>query len=82
MGDPTVADVCALKYTPDGRIQYKFDFPTEWSDLPKPRKSKRKTKDVVLGITPLYNERLPMKQTKYQHLQQLKNVLLKDYHQF
>ena len=31
--DPTVADICALKYTADGKVYYKLNHPEAWKAL-------------------------------------------------
>lgn len=74
VGDPTVNDIRALQYLPEGIIKYKTNFDDEYVKLPirpKPVKS-----NVV--FPQLYTERLPIKKSKFDHLQQLKPVIPKD----
>lgn len=80
-GDPTVTNIRALKYTPDGTIEYKIRHSTvEWSPLPT------RTKNVQFipwdTIPQLYSARLKIKKEKYQDLQDLKDTMEKDYHNF
>jgi hypothetical protein len=77
VGDPTVMDLRCIKYTPEGKVLYKLDHECdEWMEMPKPRNAH--TENVVV----LYNEPLKIKETKFNHLQQLKSVLPKDFHSF
>ncbi|KAK3789905.1 hypothetical protein RRG08_006582 [Elysia crispata] len=75
---PNVTNLRALKYTPDGSMFFKTSFADDWELLPLPRN------DVipVNGPDRLYSSRLKIKQSKYDHLQSLKSVLLKDAHAF
>ncbi|KAK3757809.1 hypothetical protein RRG08_036698 [Elysia crispata] len=75
---PNVTKLRALKYTPDGSMFFKTSFADDWELLPLPRN------DVipVNGPDRLYSSRLKIKQSKYDHLQSLKSVLLKDAHAF
>ena len=75
---PNVTNLRALKYTPDGLMFFKTSFADDWELLPLPRN------DVipVNGPDRLYSSRLKIKQSKYDHLQSLKSVLLKDAHAF
>ena len=77
--DPTVSDLRVLKYLPDGKIQYKLKFTDEYKDLPQ-RPKMPKLNDVILQ--PLFKERLPIKSSKWKHLQDLKPVLEKEVHSF
>ncbi|KAK3800356.1 hypothetical protein RRG08_052741 [Elysia crispata] len=75
---PNVTNLRALKYTPDGSMFFKTSFADDWELLPLPRN------DVipVNGPDRLYSSRLKIKQSKYDHLQSLKSVFLKDAHAF
>lgn len=78
-GDPTVTDLCALQYSPGCKIKYKLEFSSDWADL------ERRTRSVNLGngkMENLYKKQVPIKKSKYDHLQQLKNVIPSDYHLF
>ena len=77
VGSETVSEIRSLKYT-KGVIQYKTRLSSEYKELPEPRKP-GSTKDQP---EQLYSRPLPLKKTKYQHLQQLKSVIPNDYHAF
>ncbi|CAG9833313.1 unnamed protein product [Diabrotica balteata] len=78
-GDPTVNDLCAIQYRPDGKLYYKLNFDDTWMVL---EKRQRKKNQGVGDIVPLYQNQLPIKKSKYDHLQQLKEVIPADYHLF
>lgn len=80
VGDPAVTDLRALKYNPDGTILYKLRYPETYRSLP----IRVHTSSVVpFDIIPqLYSARIPIKKEKYQHLQELKKTMEKDYHNF
>jgi hypothetical protein len=80
VGDPVVTDIRCLRYLPEGLIQYKLSFDDEFNDLPKRRNAKVPSGDE--DVAPLYRQPLQIKNTKYEHLQQLKSVIPKDYHAF
>ncbi|GFS13586.1 retrovirus-related Pol polyprotein LINE-1 [Elysia marginata] len=76
-GDPTVTDVHRYKYTMEdnnGRkpIQYNLRFSDEWQDIPAPRDFASKK---VGELKQLYQERLQIPKTKYNHLQAFKAVI-------
>lgn len=78
-GDSTVNDLCAIQYRPDGKLYYKLNFDDNWIVLEK----RLTRKDPGVGdIVPLYQNPLPIKKSKYDHLQQLKEVIPADYHLF
>lgn len=80
-GDPVVTDLRGLKYSPDGKIQFKLRHAsTHWEDLP----IRTNKMDFIpfKSIPQLYNARLKIKAEKYQHLQELKKTMEKDYHNF
>ena len=78
-GDPTVNDLCAIQYRPDGKLYYKLNFDDDWMALEK--RLSRKSQGIG-DIVPLYKNELPIKKSKYDHLQQLKEVIPADYHLF
>lgn len=80
-GDPTVTNIRALRYEPDGTIYYKTDFAAQYAPLPRPRRSKLPTEGLVV-CPPLYTETVPIKSEKFVHLQELKRVLPFDQHYF
>ena len=78
-GDPTVNDLCAIQYRHDGKLYYKLNFDDDWMALKK--RLSRKSQGIG-DIVPLYQNELPIKKSKYDHLQQLKEVIPADYHLF
>ncbi len=77
--DPLVTDLRALQYLPDGVIQYKLDFDSDWEVLPQ------RPKKVVEGKRvwpPMYKEELKIDDRKWGHLQELKKILPIEYHSF
>lgn len=76
---PTVNQIRALIYLPDGQIKYKCDMTQAFADLNQKniRKNNKKHK-----IKPLFNNRLKITSNKYKHLQQLKEVIPEKYHRF
>ena len=79
VGSATVSDIRVLKYTGDGKVMYRTSHSGSEEELPQPRKP-NETSDGC--IQPLYKHPLPLKRTKFQHLQQLKMVMPSDYHAF
>lgn len=79
VNDPTVTDLRSIKYTPNGEIEYKLNFGSDYAPLPQ-----RHTKfTVVPGNYPqLYQTQIKISAQKYNHLQQLKSVLNEDCHAF
>lgn len=77
VGDPTVTDIRQLQYLPNGEINYKLDYNDEWQSLPQ-----RRSRADVVAPQQLYKNRLPITETKYRHLQDLKSVIEGDHHAF
>ncbi|KAK7493373.1 hypothetical protein BaRGS_00015499 [Batillaria attramentaria] len=77
-GDPQVTDIRALKYGIDGIIQYKLHHSDEWSPLP----SRNSNRNAPVTIPKMYSQPIPIKKTKFEDLQQLKEVLPREYHTF
>lgn len=75
-GDPVVNDIRALRYSAENDLQYKTDFNADWQALPQ-----RKNKSNGLP-KPLYSAPQPISKSKYDSLQSLKPIILKDYHAF
>jgi len=71
--DPSVVDLRCLKYTPDGAIQYKINYEDNYKILPQRPKLPPLQKNT--SFEPLFSKRLPIKDTKYKHLQDLKTVM-------
>lgn len=80
-GDPTVTDLRALKYCPTGEIYYKLQFADDWQPLTK-RTCRNKNVISTETIPQLYNAPPKIKTEKFQHLQDLKHVIPKDFHSF
>ena len=80
VGSPVVADIRQLQYLPDGTIRHKTNYSgTEFESLRKPRT----TSTLGLDDVPkMRSTSLPIKKTKYDHLQQIKSVIPKDYHPY
>ncbi|KAK6167866.1 hypothetical protein SNE40_021797 [Patella caerulea] len=81
VGDPVVTDIRVMNYSPDGDIKYQLVFDDVLHDLP------RKAKNVQIGsqdIQPnrLHDHPIPIKTTKFSHLQDIKAVIPTDYHSF
>lgn len=79
-GDPYVVDIRALQYLPNGTINYKLKHGDDWKLLPHSRADK----NITVDETPrsLYQTERKITDEKYNHLQQMKDVLPKDVHQF
>lgn len=78
--DPTVSDLRCLKYLPDGTIHYKVNYDDEYKILPQRTRLPTLPKETI--FKPLFPARLPIKNTKWKHLQELKTVLNLDVHSF
>lgn len=77
--DPTVTDIKALSYSPDGIIRYKLDFDDEWRELPIRPKSITVTD---CSYPQLHKSTLKISYSKWKHLQELKSVIPEDCHTF
>uniref|UniRef100_A0A1B6L2V4 Uncharacterized protein n=1 Tax=Graphocephala atropunctata TaxID=36148 RepID=A0A1B6L2V4_9HEMI len=78
-GDPTVHDIKAIVYKPNGQIETKIDLADGYQALPR-----RPKKNVVGSNTfsSLYSEKRKIQRFKWNHLQELKFVLPEDTHSF
>lgn len=76
-GDPVVIDICQLQYLADGTIKYKLHHTAEFEPLPQRRK-------LSLSVEPtsLYSAPLPITQSKFDQLQELKQFIERDHHPF
>lgn len=82
VGDPVVTDIRALKYTSDGSVAYKLRHTENYTAM-EYRNKKNINECFNYGELPqLYERPLPIKKSKYDHLQSLKASLEKDYHEF
>lgn len=79
VNDPTVTDLRALMYTPEGKLFYKINFDDDYKELPQ--RPKQNNIKIVL-FQRLFQERLKIKHSKWLHLQQLKTHLTSDTHSF
>ncbi|KAG8247453.1 hypothetical protein J6590_108779 [Homalodisca vitripennis] len=77
-GDPTVYDIAAIRYNPNGKIETKLDFKSSYVELPR----RPKQGMFVTAFPPLYHQKVPVKSSKYKDLQDLKCVLPQDCHAF
>ena len=78
-GDPTVTNLRVLRYSPDGTIQYKLGFNDQYHDFPRKAKINITENNT---ISDLHMNRIPIKASKFKHLQELKSVVPSDYHAF
>lgn len=76
--EPVVNDIKCIKYEPDGTIQVKLDYDSDYIDLPV----RPKIFDPITKYPRLLRGRCKIKKEKFQHLQDLKSVLPKDTHSF
>lgn len=76
--DPTVVDIRALKYNPEGTIEFKLSFDDDFRLLPR----RPRAIQLVTGPPPLYSSPQKIPHSKFQHLQELKNFIPKDCHHF
>lgn len=77
-GDPKVTNLRALKYNPDGTIEFKVNFDDEYQLLPV--RQMRYVHNVV--FPPLHSARLKIKKSKWDHLQELKAHIPSDFHEY
>lgn len=79
-GDPTVHDLRLLRYvsSPAPKIEFKTDFDQEFQELPQRIKMPRDQWEMER----LFHGKLPIKKSKFEHLQQLKHVMPEIYHDF
>lgn len=76
-GDPQVVDIRVMRYN-TMTIEVKLSFDAEWIALPQ----HPKLLPNEVNYRQLHSNKLPIKATKYNHLQQLKTVLPSDCHPF
>lgn len=78
-GDPVVVDIHWLQYDSEEKnIKYKLNFDDELKPLP--RRPAKVNKEMQPSR--LFKERIPLAESKWKHLQELKTVIPIDYHQF
>lgn len=77
-GEPQVADIRCLQYTPDGQIRYKLVHEGDWQEL-QVRGNSTHIDNQPKRL--LANQR-KIQAAKYKHLQELKAVIPQDIHAF
>ncbi|XP_075155531.1 uncharacterized protein LOC142228881 [Haematobia irritans] len=77
-GDPTFNKLRALGYDNSGSLYYKTDICAEYEILPQRRATTYKSAQP----SPLYSNKIELSKKKWDHLQDLKNLLPKDCHHF
>ena len=77
-GEAQVHDLRVLKYTSDRQVWFKTDHNENYAVLPQ----RIRPHDESFVMRKSHSSRLKIKQTKFQHLQQIKPVLPGLYHQF
>lgn len=81
-GDPQVKDLRVLKYeTIKKVINFKLSFTSDYEQLPQ-RAKKLVKYGKLQGFQPLYKTKLPLTLSKFRDLQDLKEVIPVDTHQF
>lgn len=78
-GDHCVVDIRAMRYNPNGTIDYKLNFADDFTPLPRRPK---KVSSLTDSVPPLYSSRQRISKAKYDHLQELKCVIPNDCHDF
>lgn len=69
-----------IRYNADGMMEYKISHTDDWSPFPNHQLRRFTSEGTV--VTPLYTESLKITDMKYKHLQDLKEVIPKDFHSF
>ena len=81
-GHSTVSNIVAVRYNPDGTMQYKVDFDEEFMEYRR-RNSLRESRNSQTVARPkLFHSCCKIPSAKYKHLQELKEYIDKDYHGF
>jgi len=81
-GDPVVTEIKCLMYKSDKTVFYKLRFSENWATLPLARNSSKQGPINFDTLPQLLTERIKIKKEKFEHLQQLKMSMEKDYHSF
>ncbi|KAJ6642910.1 hypothetical protein Bhyg_07866 [Pseudolycoriella hygida] len=76
-GEPKVAQIRCIQYMPDGKILYKLRFDDEFGLLPQPIKGVTISEPKILQ-----DKRIPVSNSKWKHLQELKAVLPSECYSF
>lgn len=78
IGADTVNMLKAIKYSPEGPIQYKLRFSEPWRDIPAEHKYQRATRRICRK----YDAPLPITKSKYKDLQRLKKFIPDCHHPY
>ncbi len=76
-GDSVVTDIRRLCYEPTGCIYYSLDYSNDWKTLPCSFQI-----STLRNCPKLYSDTIPIEESKYRHLQELKSVIPLAYHAF
>ena len=77
-GAPVVTDIRGLQYKPNGDVNYRLRHSDEWKALP----CRRPAAKLPAKAKMLYSQPLKLSARKFQHLQELKELMPADYHAF
>ena len=77
-GEPQVHDLRALRYLPSAKVEFKTSFSDEYAELPQRVRQPRDRWE----ISRLHAHRIPIKSSKFKHLQELKTVMYSVHHTF
>lgn len=78
LGNPKVTDLRALRYNPNGTIDYKLNFDDDYTPLPV----RVKPISGCVNFPQLNSSRLKIKKSKWDHLQELKAHIPTDCHDY
>ncbi|CAG9783180.1 unnamed protein product [Diatraea saccharalis] len=81
-GDPVVTDLRQLTYLPEGKIYYRLGFTDDCPEILLPCRIHNVKPHPFDDLPSLYTERLKIKKTKFNHLQELKLTMESDFHAF
>lgn len=79
-GESVNTDIRSLQYLPTGEVNYRLNYSSEWSLLVK--RTPTPDGELVPSPTSLYNNRIPISDSKFKQLQELKPVIEKEHHYF
>ncbi|XP_051746313.1 uncharacterized protein LOC127510601 isoform X1 [Ctenopharyngodon idella] len=79
LDDPS--DIRAIRYNINGTMDFKIQHSADWTPFSKNQQIQH-TNSSSPSVTPLYTESLKIKEMKYRHLQDLKEIIPKDFHSF
>lgn len=77
VGDPKVTHIRCLQYEPDGKVLYKLHFDDEFKLLSQTTKNQ-----TIFEPKFLHDKRIPVSNSKWKQLQDLKPVLPPECHSF